>query len=242
MGWLIALAVLVFLGQIPVGISLRYGEKKFGMKLKILCASFSLPVGKKDKKPEKTPESRKKGSAEDSSETQKDRQPEPVSEKKQARIQKKEAEQQAEALEKELADRQKKPQEHSEGLPQKIKSFLPFIRVGIDFLKSLRRKLRIEKLCFKVTLAGQDPCDLAVNYGRTWAGASALMSNLNEIFVIRDQDLDIQCDFAAEKTVISGRADLTLTIGRILGLAVVYGFRVLKEFIIFKKRKGGAAL
>ena len=122
-----------------------------------------------------------------------------------------------------------------------LKAYLPFIRLAIDFLGSLRRKLRLEKLYAKVILAGDDPCDLATAYGYAWAGASNLMAHINRLFVVGDQDVNMECDFMAEKTLAEIRVDLTITIGRAIGLAVGYGVLALKEFLIFKKRKGGAA-
>ena len=128
------------------------------------------------------------------------------------------------------AKKQKKP----------LKAYLPFVRLALDFLSSLRRKLRIEKLYGTVILAGGDPCDLACNYGRAWAGVSTLLAQMNRIFVIRDQNVNVECDFTAEKTLLTGRVDLTMTLGRIISLALSYGVRALKEFLIF--RKGGATL
>lgn len=123
-----------------------------------------------------------------------------------------------------------------------LSDYMPFVRLGLDFLGSLRRKLRIEKLWLKIVLAGDDPCDLAVNYGKVWGGLSALMASLNQVLVIKDQNVDVQCDFVAEKTTVSARLDLTITIGKLLALALGYGARALKELLIFKKRKGGATI
>ena len=43
------------------------------------------------------------------------------------------------------------------------------------------------------------------------------------------------------ETLVIARLDLTITLGRLLGLAIVYGIRALREFLkLQKKRKGGA--
>ena len=47
--------------------------------------------------------------------------------------------------------------------------FMPLIHLVLDFLGDFRRKLRVNRLELKVILAGDDPCDLALNYGRAWA-------------------------------------------------------------------------
>ena len=204
MGWIIALAVLIAIGLIPVGASFRYENEKLLIYIKALGLSFLLPLGKKKKPEKQEKKAPKKKKQEDELPA-----PPPDKKKKQKRLD--------------------------------WKAYLPFIRLAIDFLGSLRRKLRLEKLYAKVILAGEDPCDLATAYGYAWAGASNLMAHINRLFVVGDQDVNIECDFMAEKTLATVRVDLTITIGRALGLSVGYGVRALKEFMTFKKRKGGAA-
>ena len=93
----------------------------------------------------------------------------------------------------------------------------------------------------KLILAGGDPCDLAVNYGRAWAAVGNLMPQLERLFVIKKRDVEVECDFTASKILVIARLDLTITLGRLLGLAIVYGIRALREFLkLQKKRKGGA--
>ena len=93
----------------------------------------------------------------------------------------------------------------------------------------------------KLMMASSDPCDLAVNYGRAWAAVGNLMPMLERIFVIKKRDVEVECDFTAAETLVIARLDITITLGRILALAVVYGIRAVKEYLkIQKKRKGGA--
>ena len=120
------------------------------------------------------------------------------------------------------------------------KDFLPLVQVGLDFLGDFRRKLRVNRLEMKLILAGDDPCDLAVNYGKAWAALGNLMPQLERLFVIRKRDVEVECDFTASKTLITARLDLTISLGRLLALVVRYGIRAWKEFKILKtKRKGG---
>ena len=121
--------------------------------------------------------------------------------------------------------------------------FLPLVRIALDLLNDLRRKLRVNELKLHLTMAGDDPCDLAVNYGRMNASLAALLSQLERFLVIQKRDVHIDCDFAASETVILARLDLTITLGRILSIAAVYGVRGLKTFLNIKKqREGGADL
>ena len=119
--------------------------------------------------------------------------------------------------------------------------FLPLVQLALNFLGDFRRKLRVKRLEMKLIMAGGDPCDLAINYGKAWAAVGNLMPHLENLFVIKKRDVEVECDFAASDTLIFVHLDITITLGRLLALAVVYGIRALKEFLnIINKRKGGA--
>lgn len=122
-----------------------------------------------------------------------------------------------------------------------LTDFLPLVKLALELLNCFRRKLRVDNLRLKLVLAGDDPCDLAVNYGRAWAALGNLLPRLERVLVIRKRDLNVECDFTEDSTVVTAGLDITITLGRLIALAVVYGLRGLKEFLsISKKRKGGA--
>ena len=122
-----------------------------------------------------------------------------------------------------------------------LSDFVPLVRAILDFLVDFRRKIRVRTLQLKLTLAGGDPCDLAVNYGRAWAALEGFYPQLDRFFIIKDRQLDVACDFVAERTEIYARLDITITLGRLLLIAARHGGRVLREFSrIVKLRKGGA--
>ena len=121
--------------------------------------------------------------------------------------------------------------------------FLPLVRVALDLLNDLRRKLRVDQMKLHLTMAADDPCDLAVNYGRMNASLAGLSAQLERFLVIKKRDIHVDCDFTASETVILARLDLTITLGRILSIAVVYGIRALMPYLKIKKqREGGADL
>ena len=121
-----------------------------------------------------------------------------------------------------------------------ITDFLPIVQTVLDLLNAFRKKLRINHLEMKLIMAADDPCDLAVNYGKAWAALGNLMPLLERCFVIKKRDLEVECDFESSQTVIIARVDLTITLGRLLGILIWYGIRALKQFItIQNKRKGG---
>lgn len=123
-----------------------------------------------------------------------------------------------------------------------VKDFLPLVDTALDLLNAFRRKLRINRLEMKLIMAADDPCDLAVNYGKAWAALGNLMPLLERAFVIKKRDLEVECDFEASETVIIARLDATITLGRLLGIVIWYGVRGLKQYLnIQNKRKGGAS-
>ena len=122
-----------------------------------------------------------------------------------------------------------------------IDDFLPIVDAVLDFVAAFGRRLRINHPQLKLILAGGDPSDLALNYGKGWAALGNLMPLLERAFVIKKRDLEVECDFLADKTAIIARLDLTITIGRIFSLLIIRGIPIVRELIkLLKKLKGGA--
>ena len=120
--------------------------------------------------------------------------------------------------------------------------FMPLVELALNFLNDFRRKLRVNRLELKLIMAGGDPCSLAINYGKAWAALGNLMPKLERFLVIKKRDIEIECDFTASSTTVYACLELTITLGRLIALAVGYGIRAVLEFLkIQKKRKGGAS-
>ena len=211
MGWLIALGILLAIGMIPVGLRVRYNDA--GMRLWVLAGPVRINLYPPPQKEKK--EKQEKA---------------PKKEKKPTTGKK--------------ASEQKEAKTDPAAAPEKggrLTDFLPLAQMALEFLGDFRRRLRVNRLELKLILAGGDPCDLAVNYGRAWAAVGNLMPQLERLFVIKKRDVEVECDFTASETLVIARLDLTITLGRLLGLAIVYGIRALREFLkLQKKRKGGA--
>ena len=119
--------------------------------------------------------------------------------------------------------------------------FLPLLDRVLDFLTAFKGKLRVPNLEMKLVLAGGDPSDLAVNYGRGWALLGNLMPLLDGAFVIKKRDLEVECDFLEEQTTIKFKIDISITVGRTISLLIIHGVPILREFMkIMNNRKGGA--
>lgn len=212
MGWLITGGILLLLAVLPLGIRIRYNDGGFLVKAILGPVKLTLYPGKQKQIKETKPEAK----------------PEP------------------QKLEENLPKppqppKAEKPKEEKTETGGSLTDFLPLIKLALELLGDFRRKLRIDELYLHLVLAGDDPCDLAVNYGRAWAALGNLMPQLERLLTIKKRDVEVQCDFASSQTLVIARVDLTITLGRILALAVTYGIRGLKEFLtIQKKRKGGA--
>ena len=211
MGWGIFFACLVVLALLPLGIRGSYDQTGFTVRVIAGPVKITLFPRKKRKKKPKTTDSSEKTTQETTKAS---------SEKKRPKTE---------------TTGKDEPGMQSGG---SLERSVPWIRLGLDFLGALWRKIRLDNLYLHVVLAGDDPCDLAVNYGRAWAVVGDLLPKLERVFVIGKRDIQVNCDFAAEKITVAARGDMTITLGRTLCLGVIYGIRALK---IILKRKGGAA-
>lgn len=213
MGIWITFGMIVLLAVLPLGIRVLYDAN--GPVVNVVLGPIRLtvyPRQKKDKSPSKK-EKTKAASRNQPEDTGLPKPPQPPPEPK--------------------------PEKASSG--GSLSDFLPFVKLGLDFLGDLRRKLRLNELYLRLILASSDPCDLAINYGKTWAAVGNLMPALERWFVIRKRDVEVECDFTASETKVVARLEITMTLGRLISLVAVYAVRGLKEFIQFRnQRKGGA--
>jgi hypothetical protein len=165
----------------------------------------------------------------------------PMKKKEKKEKKPKEKKQKKEKPKKESKKSKDKPKEEKKEKGGSILDFLPLVQVGLDLLDDFRWKLRLNRLELKLIMAAVDPADLGLNYGRAWAAVGNLVPMLERSFVIKKKDIEVECDFTTTETLIVARLDITITLGRMIALAVVNGIRGLREFLkIMKKRKGGA--
>ena len=210
MGVWIAAAIVLILAVLPLGVRVRYNSA--GLILRVIAGPLKITVFPRKKKPKKQKVKQKKPKEEQNAESSasEDKPPQPP---------------------------EAQPEQKEKG--GSIARFLPFIKLGLKFLGDFRRKLRLDNLYVRLILAGDDPCDLAANYGRIWAAVGNLMPQLERLFVIKKRDIQVECDFTAAETCVVAHLDITITLGRLLALALVYGVRVLIEFLSMKRKGGG---
>lgn len=234
MGWGIALGIIAVLAILPLGVSVIYDRN--GPLVRIVAGPAKLQVFPMKKKAG-TEKTKKK----------EEKQPEKQPDTQVSDSQNEKSEQAAASAEQkpvpQTPEKKKKPPKDEDEQGGSILDFLPFVELALNFLGDFRRKLRINHLKLHLTMAGGDPANLAINYGRANASLAALLSQLDRLFVIKRRDVHINCDFVASETTILARLDITITLGRIISLLVRYAVRAVKTYLsIQKKRKGGANL
>lgn len=210
MGIWIAGAILLALAVLPLGVRIRYNDA--GFVLKVIAGPLKITVIPGRKKPKKQKVKPKKQKAVQTAESagSEDRPPQPP---------------------------KAQPEQKERG--GSLTRFLPLVKLGLKFLGDFRRKLRLDNLYLRLILAGDDPCDLAVNYGRIWAAVGNLVPQLERLFVIKKRDIQVECDFTATELCVVAHLDITITLGWLLILALYYGIRILFVFLSIKRKGGG---
>lgn len=213
MGWLITLGIVLLLAVLPIGVRLRYNSE--GIVLKILAGPVKITLLPRTTKKKKEKKKKETKAAKEPAEENLPKPPQPPKQPK-----------------------EKKPKAEKGG---SLLDFLPLVKTALDFLGDFRRKLRLDNLYLRLILAGDDPCDLAMNYGRAWAAVGNLLPQLEKWFVIKKRDIEVECDFETSQTLVIAHLDLTITLGRLLAAVVRFAVRALIEYLkLRKKRKGGA--
>lgn len=210
MGIWITAAILLALAVLPLGVRIRYND--VGFVLKVIAGPMKITVFPRKKKPKKQKVKQKK---------------------------KKVAEKAEPAVCEEKPPQPPKAQPEKKEKGGSLTRFLPLVKLGLKFLGDFRRKLRLDNLYLRLILAGDDPCDLAVNYGRSWAAVGNLMPQLERLFVIKKRDIQVECDFTAAETTVVAHLDISITLGRLLALVIIYGVRILFELLSMKRKGGG---
>lgn len=101
-----------------------------------------------------------------------------------------------------------------------LREFFPLLDLYLQLLFNEKYKLLVKLLELKLTMAGDDPFDVAMNYGKAWTILSGLLPQLERFFNIRKKKLDVACDFLAEETMLYARADLLMPLARLIGALV----------------------
>ncbi len=223
MGWWIFFGILLLILLLPLGVSVLYDA--LGVRVRVLAGPIRLTVFPMKKKEPKQPK-----------EAPEQEQPEP----KQKLESKDKTEEKSEKPP--LPEAPKPPKQPEETPGGSVTDFLPLVELALKFVGEFFHKtLHIDVLYLKLTMAGDDPADLAINYGRTWAALGNLWPYVNRMFTIKKRDIQVQCDFETSEMLVNARVDITVSLARLLGLILNYGCRMAWKFFQIRSQQNKAA-
>jgi len=102
-------------------------------------------------------------------------------------------------------------------------------------LKGVGRRIRISPLRLYVLVAGADPADTAVLYGRLYAALEAGLPVLHRVLRIKEQDIRLFPDFQQDRMDCIARVGISIRLWDILWIALRAGTSLLAWFLAFRK-------
>lgn len=112
------------------------------------------------------------------------------------------------------------------GEPETSTAFGKFwseLKLVFSIFGYLRPRIRIRCLELKVNFAGGSPITMAMAYGGAWAAIGGFLPMLEEAFVLKKRNLDVNCDFSGESTTLEASLDLSIVLGRLVLCLMRYG-------------------
>ncbi len=145
------------------------------------------------------------------------------------------------------SEKKKKPKKEKKKKPKKKDADKPKNRLSLSFLvgvaklalqavNTFRRKLHVDVFRLVFIAGGADPYDVAMLTGRVRAALDGLYPLARRALIIRERDVRVGADFLADKPVVAGRLKLTIRIGQVLGIGLVFAVRAL---VLLLKDKTG---
>ena len=138
-------------------------------------------------------------------------------------------------------EKKKKKPEKEDKPKEKSKLSLSFLfgvaKLALQAVNTFRRKLHVDVFRLVFIAGGSDPYDVAMLAGRVRAALDGLYPLARRALIIRERDVRVGADFLAEKPAFAGRLKLTIRIGQILGIGIVFAFRALVLLLKDKKKQ-----
>ena len=146
-----------------------------------------------------------------------------------------------EKKEKPKKEKKKKPGKEKQDKPKEKKklslSFLVGVaKLALQAVNTFRRKLHVDVFRLVFIAGGSDPYDIAMLTGRVRAALDGLYPLARRALIIRERDVRVGADFLADKPAFAGRLKLTIRIGQVLGIALVFAVKALALYLKDKKK------
>lgn len=105
------------------------------------------------------------------------------------------------------------------------------VPIALEAAGQFRKKLSVDQLVLEIRAGASDPADAAMAYGYANAALGALWLPLNEAFHIKDGTARATLDFESESTTVYARGAMSLKVGQIVRLGLVFGWKGLRGFM-----------
>lgn len=128
--------------------------------------------------------------------------------------------------------KEKNKEDSGEAKPEKPKPqlsyYLALVKMGLRAAKIFLKGIAIDRLFLRLTVAGSDAAKTALLYGRLCAAAGTVHAAADNLFNLKDYDVQIGVDFYAEKLRIEAEAELSFLLYSVFGAAFCFLFAFLK--------------
>jgi hypothetical protein len=68
-----------------------------------------------------------------------------------------------------------------------------------------------------------------MQYGGAWAAVGAIFPILEEGFVLKKREIDVNCDFSGGMTTLDAKLDISIGLGRLILCLVRYSLNTLEK-------------
>lgn len=101
--------------------------------------------------------------------------------------------------------------------------FIAELKTLLELFWALRPKLKLKHMILKLTLGGDDPCEVAMQYGGAWAAVGTVFPVLDGAFTIKKHDISVDCDLSpGSVTKLEAKLDISIGLGRLIARLVRY--------------------
>lgn len=133
----------------------------------------------------------------------------------------------------------KAPQEQTKEKELDFDTVLALAKLALTAAGSFRRKLTVELFRLVFVAGSSDPYETAMQSAYVQAALGGLRPLAERALHIQERDVQVGADFTADKPRIEARLTLTIRIGQIVAIGVVFGVGYLK--LMLQKKKAAKA-
>ena len=123
-------------------------------------------------------------------------------------------------------DREWEKEKKKPSLPP-LSTLLKLARLALEAVGAFRRKLSVDLLRLYLQVGTGDPYNTAMAYAYARAGLDGLYPLAARALTIRERDVQLRPDFVGGETAAQGRLKLTIRIGQIVAIALVFAWKAL---------------